>query len=694
VGNDQVREALFDGLFFPPNVSLVKDIPTTEVTTTLISPPDNYNSPGSSVTFSTNVTATGFNISNMTLYLHGSTQSTNSTIGLTGLYNSSSWIMGGLTDYIYMWNVLSCGTNATSYLCDWGTNRTLTVDTIPPVVNITYPINNSEIVTFTTPSNVSLNFTATDAGGLYSCWYNNGTANNTLTCGTNTSIILPGGYKTIYYYANDSLGHLASTQNTFLINYLRPIVNYSLTGVEGEVSTFYFNITANNLTQANASIYYNGTSYPMGIVSYDGLTGAFSKGITLPLLINDTIKQFNITYFANGIQYNTSTYNQTVYNIPPLNFSSGDNCTGDILYLFNLKDEENLSYISGDFEYNFYYGLSNSSLVRSFGKVIGSTNFSICFNSTVTPNLTIGSGEIFYTSDNYVERRYYIFDETVVNTSINFILYDLLETSQTSFKLEVEDNSLIPYDNIYTKLFRWYPDLNEYISVDTGKTDETGSTVIHVVDEDVDYRIGVYETNGTLIYLANPIRMVCLLSPCTYTLKISPTEVDYTSFLNIDYTLTFDEATGIWDFVYSDDSGKTSTMNLTVFRVTSTTTYPVCSKTISGPVGALSCNTSIYTTGILKAEVYRSASPPVILAQKVVQLIQSAFKGSSFGLWLSLLIAIPIIFLFSLVSPTGALIGGVIALLPALLFGSINIAIFGALAISAGIVSHFLKRVN
>ena len=239
---------------------------------------------------------------------------------------------------------------------------------------------------------------------------------------------------------------------------------------------------------------------------------------------------------------------------------------------------------------------------------------------------------------------------------------------------------------------RWYPNLNQYRVVDMGKTDETGSTVIHVRAEDVDYRIGVYYQNGTLIKLADPIRMVCLSSPCTYTLKISPTDVDYTSFMNIQYSLTFNESTGIWSYTFSDPSQRTDTMNLTVYRLTATTDNIICSDSVTGFSGAITCNTSLYT-GMLKAEVTREASPKVVFVQKVVNVATSAFK-SSFGLWLALLIAIPIIFVSVMVSPIAAIIGGVIALLPAFFFGSVNIGIIGGIAVLGGIIAHFLKRIG
>jgi hypothetical protein len=659
-------------------------LPPTVATVTLVAPVNRANLSYANINFLATLVST-VNITNGTLYVDNVKNTPITINNKTFLFNTTKTLAEGR----HNWTVLARNTLNEK---GWPTsNYSLLVDLTDPVVNITLPLNIT-YVTFKPTKVIPLNFTARDNFYLRRCYLFNIT-NKSITCGTNTTYNVSAGSKYISYYANDSAGNSASMSRYWFMNYVRPYFNGSATAVEGENTTIYFNITANSITQVNATLNYNNTVYNMNFVAYNATKIKFYYTVKAPVVNTNTNIKYNITYYFSGQKYNSSTFTQKIYNIPPLNITAGK-CIGKPVYWFNLKDEENATALIGEFEYNFYYGLSNSSLVRSYGKIIGTTNFSICTNTTISPSWTIGSGEIFYNSLGYVDRRYYIFDDTVVSTATNITLYDLVSTVQTSFKLEVEDNSLNPYDNIYTRLLRWYPDLNEYKIVDIGKTDGKGSTVIHVRTEDVDYRIGAYETNGSLIYLADPIRMICLASPCTYTLKISPGEIDYTSFLSINYVFTYNETTGIWYFSYSDTSGNTNIMNLTVYRVTSTTIYPVCDDVITGAVGVLSCDTSIYTTGELRAEVQRQASPPVTIVQKVVHLSSTAFKGSTFGLWLSLLLAIPIIFLFVLVSPISALFGGVIALIPALYFGSINMGIVGGLAILAGIVAHFLKRIN
>lgn len=435
-------------------------------------------------------------------------------------------------------------------------------------------------------------------------------------------------------------------------------------------------------------------------------TGGFSqinnKTINLFSIINQYL---NSTYLIGSnylIPFIFHSDSISVLEYSDINFSNEDftNITisstlcNDAVLHFSFKDEKNLSTISADIEYNFQYGLSNDTLRYIYGSLTGQDDFYVCVNGTESTNWLFKSGEIHYRSDNYEDRVFYLYDDTILTngTLIEYDLYDLLTTSQTSFKIEVEDTSLNPYIDKFVSLLRWYPQLNEYKVVGMGKTDEKGEIVAHVEAEDVDYRIGVYERNGSLIKLEDPTRFVCLVNPCTYTLKISPTDTDFTSFFDVDYTFTYNTTTSIWSFVYSDSSQRTDTMNLTIYKVTGTSVYPICSDAATGYSGALSCNTSAYS-GTFRGVVYRSASPDVPLAQKIVTTTATAFS-STFGLWLSLLIGIPIAFLFALMSPIAAVVGGVIMLLPALYFGAVNWAIVGGIAVLGGIVMHFLKRIG
>ena len=667
---------------------------TADVTPTLTitqSYPENYkNTTVNTVAFGCNFSATNQNITSVEIEVYDSVNNldyTNTESSLTTPSYNKSWTSGALTDDTYNWacyGLGSGGVNAST------TNRTLRVDTLKPTFVVNSP--NANQVTYNKPFNISLNVSVTDAY-LSTCFYNTNEnlTNKTFTCNSLQNVQLNNsGYYNITVYANDTAGNLNSTLISYFVNFVNYSVSYSTTVVENNIGSYLINITADDISGANATLKYNSINYNLTKLYNTSNTIVFNRTLTAPTVSNDTVFYFNFTYSLGTLTNTTITYNNTVLNVGNVSV----NCTTPSLY-FGLFDEQDTSAKVGSFEYNIKYGTeANRYLSTTYGALDNSYYLPICVNTSVSANFTLGYGEITYYAPNYVIRRYYLFNGTIINNETqNISLYTLLDSEQTSFKLEVEDTSLNPYKGKYTSLLRWYPDLNDYRIVDMGYTDQAGDTVIHVQSEDIDYRVGAYETNGTLIQLDSPTRFVCLINPCTYTMRIDPTEADYTSLLGITYSLDFNETTGIWSFVYSDSSQKTTLMNLTIYRETDTSTYAVCSDTSTNYAGALTCNTSTYTTGKLKAVVRREASPAVTLLTRIVTLGSTAFK-SGWGLFLSLLVAIPLAFTFALISPIFALAGVVIALIPALYFGSINSIIFTSVVVLAIIVAHFLKRIG
>lgn len=675
--------------------------PPGTIVTNITSPDDGAIIVNNRVNFTADVTPSGdFNNTNATLYVWNSTNdlivtTTNVLSGndtsVTNFLNQGTFI--DATNY--KWNVEGCGLNATDTLCDYGnSNRTFTIDTTAPVISINYPLPGSNITITELPHNVSFNASIEDIT-LDTCtyWTDEINVNVSYTCNTEPIVQFNNsGSHIIYAWANDSTGAVAISSTSFLLNFISVSSYASPTVIEGANSTFYLNVTADQINSVSADLIYNNTEYNFTTITSNSTFARLERQVTAPLVTSNQLVPYVMNYTIDGDEQTAASGNQIVYNIAPLDVQTTA-CT-DAALQFSLKDEQNFTNLNGTFEYNFAYGTSNNNtLSRTFGSISNTHTFYVCINATISPTWELGDGQVFYQSDGYVERRYYLYEgSTLSNDTNNITLYDLIDSEQTSFKLEVEDTSLNPYIEKFTGLLRWYPQLNEYRVVGMGQTDEKGDTVLHVEAEDVDYRVGVYERNGTLIKLEDPTRFVCLINPCTYTLRISPTDADLTSIFDVDYTFDYNESTSIWSFVYSDSSQRTSGINLTVYKVTGTSTYPICSSASSSYSGAVTCNTSSFS-GQLKGVVERSASPAIPLVQKIIQTTSTAFS-SQFGLMISLLIGLPIAFVFAMMSPVAAIIGGIISLIPALYLGAVNWTIVGGIAVLGGITMHFLKRVG
>jgi len=324
-----------------------------------------------------------------------------------------------------------------------------------------------------------------------------------------------------------------------------------------------------------------------------------------------------------------------------------------------------------------------------YGEFDNITSFRVCINSSIE-NYKLGYGEIQFTSNGYSDRRFYMYNnQTLSNiTTREYDLLSLPTADSTSFIFEVKNTFLNPYSDKFISLLRWYPETNEYKVVETAKTDTDGRTVMKVKTEDVDYRVGVYEQDGTLIKLADSVRMACLVDPCTYTLKIIHDPADYYSIYDVEASLEFDEDNGRFIYIWNDPEQITSAMRLEVYKMAGNQDILICNETTSSYTGVMICSVGDYT-GDFYARAYRSASPEKIY-KTLFHTLRTGVE-SSFGLFLSVILAL-VTGLIGIFSPTVAIIMLIVGMLPALLFGAINLAIFMGIATLGGIVIHFIKK--
>ena len=649
-------------------------------TITLNSPSSaNYTS---SQNITINLTASDdINLSDIKLYINTALNQTNAT----GLNNTVYLFDLELGDGDY--DIYGKATDNASQETNSDT-ITIIIDSQSPTINITYPLNGSEIISYTNPTSVDFNASISDAH-LSTCWYYNGTANVTVTCGENATLSLDPGTHNLAWYANDTLGNEASSYVSFFINYIQENASYPDPAIEAETYPINLTINATELNNLSGTLYYNGTTYN-ATSSVAGDVGTLNTNLFIEPVTETTLKSFYWNYTLNGINYSSSTYNHTIYFITPINVSASCSAGLASAMCFDFKDEMNLTALSGNIDYNFKFGISNSSLKEVYGSLTNASDFCLCVNSTVYNNYTLGEGEIQYSKTGYADRRFYTFStQRLSNETINNTLYLLPSTSATSFLFDFKDTNLAPYINRYTTLLRWYPNLNQYKIVEMAKTDDKGETIMRVQTEDVDYRVGLYERNGSLITLLNPVRFACISAPCSYSSLVDSAERDYTSFFDVEGSIVFNETTNIWTLTWNDPTQNTQSMNLLVTRERGDSSFTICDVSADGFTGILTCDSTGYT-GTLVAKAYRTASPATPIFQKIVNTLSSPF-ASQVGLFFAFIL-VALLMLIGVYSPVASVILGILALLPALYMGVITLAIFIAIAVLGGIIIHFMKR--
>jgi len=600
---------------------------------------------------------------------------TTATINFTNIYLSSP----------VTWNYQFCDTDGA---CGFATsNRTFSIDSVAPTLTLNYPtslINYGAI-----NGTLQLNFTATDSN-LANVWYNyNGT--NVSIAGAvsgveNLSNITLSQKKNVTIYANDTAGNLNATVFSWDYTIMENSRSYNATSFITTVEQFKLNISHDGSQIPLVYLIHNGTSQLTTLSN-----GEYITNKTMNVAGNNTF-YWSIQWGSQVI--NTTSSVQTVSALTSMSVINGT-CSAGMTQVMNLTfaDESNLTTLSGaTLKYNIKYGISNSTGTSSYGTLSNVNQTSICLNVTQSPTYLIGYGELEYSVSGYTERRFYLFENTrLSNVTINTTLYSLPNAQSTSFLVEIRNTVLAPYTGKYTSLLRWYPNLNEYRVVEMGRTDDKGQTVKKVKIEDIDYRIGVYETDGTLIHLANPMRMVCLISPCSYTLTIKPTDtLNFDESSNVQAEITWDNSTGTFTLTYNDPSQNTDKMELKIYQIGGISEDLICNSSSTAFTGIITCNVSGYD-GTLKAVAVRSAPPFRELAIKIIDTIGSPFQGT-FGLFIQMIITL-ILVLLGIVSPIASIILGFLSLvIGVMVFKTITYPIMVGIGVLGGLVIYFARR--
>ena len=214
---------------------------------------------------------------------------------------------------------------------------TLHVDLTPPIINITFPLNNSALSSLVL--NRTINWSVTDPY-LQSCWYSlNKAANVSVLCNQTYANItaIVSIMNNFTFYANDSMGNTNGTTIFFRMN-VEPSVPVLLTPANGS-SKVYTNLTftwnsstdtegdnityeialGNNISftaqlhnattsrtnYTNTSVYTNGIQY-WKVRAYDGID---YSNYSTPNAIDIIYVVLNVTYPGNyTIVYPSTTY--------------------------------------------------------------------------------------------------------------------------------------------------------------------------------------------------------------------------------------------------------------------------------------------------------------------------------------------------------------------------------------------------
>lgn len=567
---------------------------------TLNNPINNYNSTSQNITFNCSSTAK-FGVLNLTLIIDGVDNYT--------IYNSTSSQNLSLQTELILSQGFHNWTCKTSdeYLNVKESNRTLFIDSIIPIINITYPIGT--INYFISGNNLSLNWSITETN-LDSIWYNYNGTNVTLYGATNSTYfkVLSSSNKSLIVYANDTFGNVGNSTTNWDYKIFQTGIGYNNETIEGTTEKFNLNFTKmSSLTISMINLIYNSTSYSSTYsLNNDNVT--ISRYIAIPNFAVETNNTFyfNIIFTDESI-VNTSSYNQTV------NILGIDNCSSysTLIYNYTLKDEETQENLdNGTIEIQLsLYDSSRSLNLLNYSQSYENFNPAQVCLSTALLNSSIYSIDsiIKYTSNesngsvDYALEYYNILNFSLTNDTIpqNISLYNLKTEDSTDFQLTFKDSTLAFFPNALIYVYRQYVSDGDYKIVEIPITDSNGQTVLHLVRNDILYNFVITDISGEIIASFNKVIAFCqdyTIGSCTINLNArssGDSTYKYTEDLAISYSQpTYSNITDLVSFSFVSSDLSTKTISTKIIRNNPFGNRTVCENSITSATGTLTCNVS------------------------------------------------------------------------------------------------------
>jgi hypothetical protein len=334
---------------------------------------------------------------------------------------------------IFEWNCKAEDDQAVSTFA--ASNRTFSIDSVAPVINITYPYGT---ITYAyVGQNLSFNWTVYDADGILgSCWYKYNGVNISIPCSQNSSSIILTEKKNLTFYANDTANNIGSFIATWNYSTIEHNFSYQEYAYETENQNFILNVSSDVIT--SAYLVYNGVqhaatsivnSIPDNIVSLNMDTPATTGNITFYWILT-----------TNSGQYTTTNHSQ---NVNPIYFTHC-NATVTAPYInFTYRDEISLDYINASVQsasWNYWIGGGDIKKSYIFTDNTEYPSYAFCFypqNKTLTANYIYKA-----TSAGYATRTFNsIVNLTLTNSSTSKLLYLIKLTDSGPVVIQVTDTT-------------------------------------------------------------------------------------------------------------------------------------------------------------------------------------------------------------------------------------------------------------
>ncbi len=396
---------------FPMTYQVWGHSPILNLTVTLNSPINTFNTTNQTINFNGTVTSPE-GITNVTLFIDGVLNETNSS----GINNTDYLFTKTISEGSHNWTYESCNSGG----CATATTRNFTIDSIEPVLNITEPFG---VITFADLSiNQTLKWNVSDIN-IDACLFQYEGVNTTVNCAANISNFTIGTARTLDFFANDTFGNIVSDTVTWSYLVLQTSTIFNASSFETAEERFTVNVTTNGSVITTGSLTFDGTENTgAAITNPVGNNYSITKSITIPASIGTKTHNFNLT-LVEGI-INTTDQIQIINST---NFTICGASPQDVPFINITFKNETLAQedVNATISSTWTYSLSSLSGVNktlTFTDAVQKLNYTFCFNPSGRPvNIDL---TMTYNNDISQQRSFLLTTElsNIMLTQILFLL--------------------------------------------------------------------------------------------------------------------------------------------------------------------------------------------------------------------------------------------------------------------------------
>jgi hypothetical protein len=519
-------------------------------------------------------------------------------------------------------------------------NVTFSRDILAPSVTVSYP---SGVLGFiANGTNLSLNYSISDAGTLDTCWYEYNSLNTTINCTTNWTFIYLSGNTSLTVWANDTgglTGHYTANWTEVFTETGRVFNNQTY---ETATEQFLLNVTYNSSAWDNIAAYlvYNGTQFLSTRVG-SGDDIYFDNNITIwnvSAPVNYTFYwSIDVTNASGTFTYNTSNSTQEVLEVLLIE------CGGAYQMMtlnFTIREEGSETLLNGNLEAEFDYWLGDGEYFQTYefeNESDNNSQFTFCLHPNFSEFYT--NATVSYSKEDYDAREYFFQNASLTNVSQNITLYLALTNATDIFTFTVVDENEDPVETALVYVQRWDIGTDTFSTVAMTSTNEDGEGIVNMRLNDAWYRYLVYY-NGNLELTFGPTKE----STTSRTLRISLTDPNpYLIFDDINFNLSWNNASQTFVFVFADGTGVVNEGCLKVIQASGNYTgdvYFTCLESSSGTISyPVTNNGTFIGQGIFRLEQVNGSAEQVVDEIIVTVGIDERFTTiGNFGQAISLLL--------------------------------------------------------